>query len=699
MQEALTARFGDGLTAGTDEADGDVRLGTYVSEATEILIGETNRVESLEVYLSLEKGQYAIRMVNGKLVILGYTDTLTQLAAEAFAETVNAAGDVLSLPDNYDVVVEPYAVAVEDSTEAEKPADITPVGELVAAEAEQWVVCEMEFTSSVTYDDPVYTVETDVIFYHAESGTTMTIPAFWDGGTTWRVRFAPTKVGEWSFYTVCTDTENQGLHHRAGTVSCRAYTGELDVYKHGFVKTEAGKNYFMYDDGTPFFYLADTHWTLPLEHLDDYFSEEEHARVGITQEEAEANGITSQFKYTMDYRAEQGYTVIQTQPLGYWTVPGQNGWFADDEGNIYTYGVNDLMLEKFQQYDRYFAYIAEKGLVHSNTQFGYPTALMTEYFGGKITDEQLEKLCRYWVARYSAYPVMWATTQEGDNDYYGDRGDCEATPETNPWKLVMQYIVQYDAYSHPTTCHQEHWDYTRVENSAFDKLEGHTWYAAQYNFSVLGAAPWNAMRDYWNNPGCKPVVNYEGRYDHFWTGTDGARAQGWLAYLNGQVGYGYGVQPIWSIFWSGDDSNNWTGSDELGEFKRNDNWLEGLQAEAGEQVTYIKDLLTEYDWWELAPCFDRSYFYEPGERFTCYSVSHIRNEVYIGYFYGNASLRAELGSFTSMKNGTYEVKLYNCRTGEVAEVYTVEVTDGTYKLPNRTDKNDLVIIAAYQGES
>jgi hypothetical protein len=445
----------------------------------------------------------------------------------------------------------------------------------------------------------------------------------------------------------------------------------------------------MYDDGTPFFYLGDTHWTLALEEIDSYGSVETQKVAGITKEIADQYGITSQFKYIMDYRAEQGYTVIQSQPLGWWTNPGQNGWFADEYQNIFTYGVNDIMLAKFQQYDVYFDYIAEKGMVHSNTQFGYPTALMTEYFAGKITDAELEKLCRYWVARYSAYPVMWATTQEGDNDYYGvDRGDCEATPETNPWLKVIEYVHKYDAYNHPSTCHQEHWSFTSVKNSNFGKLDSHTFYAAQYNTPLNATINWELMREYWNNPGSKPVVNYEGRYDHFWTGTEGSRAQGWIAYMNGQVGYGYGVQPIWSIFWAQNGITDFTGKDESGEFKMDANWLEGLYADAGKQVSYIKSYLSKYEWWRLTPCFNTSYFYVSG---SCkYSVCHIGNELYLGYFYGNNG-SAKLGTLTSMANGEYEVQWFSCITGEYGEAFTVTVTDGTYTLPAKPDAGDWMI--------
>lgn len=689
IKSTIEEKLGISVKDTDDWVQGKPMAGEYISEGAEILVGETNRRESREVYLTLSVGEYAIRAVGNKIVIIGYNDNLTVVATERFINDyiVAAEGGETLIPESLNIIDSAYSSENGKKDEA-IVENITPVGELFKAETEKWVACEIEFESSKEYENPVYTVDTDVVFYNKTSGTALKVPAFWDGGTSWKVRFAPTEVGEWSFYTVCTDTANSGLHHRGGRVICKEYSGDLDIYKHGFVKTEPGKNYFVYDDGTPFFYLGDTHWTLAIEEIDGYGSVETQKVAGITKELADQYGITSQFDYIMNYRAEQGYTVIQSQPLYWWDVNDQI-WFQDGAENIFTLGVNDFMLEKFEQYDRYFKIIADYGLVHSNTQFGYPTTLMSAYFGGKITDEQLEKLSRYWVARYSAYPVMWATTQEGDNDYYGvDRGDCEATPETNPWLKVIDYVHKYDAYNHPSTCHQEHWSFTSVGNSNFGKLESHTWYASQYNTPLNSSINWELMREYWNNPGSKPVVNYEGRYDHFWTGTEGSRAQGWIAYMNGQVGYGYGVQPIWSIFWAQNGITDFNSKDESGEFRMDANWVEGLYADAGRQVSYIKSYLSKYEWWRLTPCFNTSYFYVPG---SCkYSVCHIGNELYLGYFYGN-NTNGKLGKFTAMANGEYEVQWFSCITGEYGDAFTVTVTDGTYTLPAKPDAGDWVI--------
>ncbi len=552
---------------------------------------------------------------------------------------------------------------------------------------QRWVAAEIDLTSDREYDTPVYTVELDVTFTHKKTGKALTLPAFWDGGKRWTVRFALTETGDWSWKTTCSDTAITGLHGNTGQVTCAPYTGDLAIYKHGFLKAESGKPYFMYADGTPFFYLGDTHWTLPMEELD--------GTGGLTEGIAEAKGITSQFRHIMDYRAAQGYTVIQSQQLATWNGGSGNSWIGENNATLYESGVNDHVLGQFQTLDRYFAYIAEKGLVHAHSQFTYPTELIRAWFDVNFydfTEEQLEALCRYWVARYCAYPVMWTTTQEGDNDYYGEN---ICTPEDNPWTLVLEYIAKYDPYDHPSTCHQEHSGATRVYDSAFKDLPAHSWYAAQWSLSAAdGTTPdWRMLREYWGNPGQKPVVNYEGHYDQYWTGTFGSRVQSWGTYLNGQVGFGYGVQPIWSLFWSVNDqkppSGNGTESWDPKQV-----WIEGLYSPAGQQLTYIKAFLEQVEWWRLEPCFDGNEYYIPGG--TNYSVATIENDVYLGYFYGKSAGEPVLGTLTGMKCGEYIIRWMNGQTGEYTQAETITVTDGIWKIPGKPDAGDWALSVRYE---
>jgi len=51
-----------------------------------------------------------------------------------------------------------------------------------------------------------------------------------------------------------------------------------------------------------------------------------------------------------------------------------------------------------------------------------------------------------------------------------------------------------------------------------------------------------------------------------------------------------------------------------------------------------------------------------------------------------------------MKNGEYEVTWLNCRTGEYTESFTVNITDGKYKIPSKPGDGDWTIIVEYVGD-
>ncbi len=164
-----------------------------------------------------------------------------------------------------------------------------PICETEDATTDQWRTIELSFTSDTSYSDSFNELDLDVIFTHTD-GAELKVPAFWNGGNNWMVRFAPTLTGVWTYNTVCTDEANTGLHNKFGCLTCIEYKGDLELYKKGFVKTTADLRYFTYDDGTPFFYLGDTHWNIP------------------------ANSLAN-FKTIIDKRIDQGFTVIQSEPL------------------------------------------------------------------------------------------------------------------------------------------------------------------------------------------------------------------------------------------------------------------------------------------------------------------------------------------------------------------------------------------------
>ena len=177
---------------------------------------------------------------------------------------------------------------------------------------ERWRVVEIEFTSSQSYSNPFYDVDVEATFT-GPNGIVITRPAFWDGDSTWEIRFAPTETGLWSMVTNATEVTDSGLHNVTKTIECIPYEGDLDIYKNGFLKVSDNATFFTYANDIPFFYLGDTHWILPHERFDT----------------SNAPGVASQFKYTVDKRVSQGFTVYQSEPI--WQPHGGGTHDGDDE--------------------------------------------------------------------------------------------------------------------------------------------------------------------------------------------------------------------------------------------------------------------------------------------------------------------------------------------------------------------------------
>ena len=502
--------------------------------------------------------------------------------------------------------------------------------------AETWRAVELSFESDKTYADPFADVTLDLLLYG--NGRLYTVPGFWDGGNTWRVRFVCPAAGTWQCKTVCSDEANAALHGRTATVACTAYSGDLDVYKHGFVTTRYGEKYLTYEDGTPFYYLGDTHWELSHE----------------TWEMVEA---------ICEKRTAQGFTVYQSQPMdcGFNTAVTEN--------------VSEDGLEDLRDLDEKFRIIADSGLTHANSQFFWPLSGMTrliENHGGwtepklkgqlgmkKVTmpdlsdeaKEYLEQLSRYWVARYSAYPVIWTLGQEIDNDPYQN----ETSPwnaVNNPYKYVADYLAKYDPYAHPVTAHQEStgdtvaygnglgtgemhmiW-YPGAQPSAFRNVKAHTMYAPQWHPNLTKRDDYMSARDYWYNGQGKPAVNYEGLYCYLWTKNFGARAQAWASYLTGLYGCSWGGQPTWAYLNGFDrDVDSDDGIDIIRASEKQGDWPDALEYPSSDQVGYMRTFMEQLEWYNLIPRFGNRAYFVPASNVYAYCASNKENTEMVVYFY------------------------------------------------------------------
>lgn len=564
------------------------------------------------------------------------------------------------------------------------PAFIFPLLLLIAGcnmqRSEIWRPAEIVFESGTDYSsEGGDAVILDVVFTNSRSGATLVRPAFWDGGGRFAVRFAPTETGIWSWSTSCPqDKSMDGLH---GSLRCVTYSGGLDIYKHGFVVSPSGKKYLTYADGTPFFYLGDTHWGMYTEEFD-----EPGPHAGST-------GAQSHFKYIVDRRVEQGFTVYQSEPIG--------ARFNLADGKV---DAEDI--PGFKDADRYYQYIADAGLVHANAELFFVSSMSPELGRDTLA---LGRLARYWNARFGAYPVLWTLAQEVDNDFYFERGDNSWYDYTcNPWVTFAEYLHRYDCYAHPLSGHQENRDYTTVSGlgtaegnhpsgggeSAFFSDDvaartGHNWWAVQWSPNIVETSSPEAQMDYWASE--RPAVNYEGRYCYLWTKNFGSRAQGWISFLSGFCGYGYGAIDIWLYQSTYDiDTKSFDGRDVVTPEDKASAWSEALEFESATQMGYMRKELEKLGWWKLKPVFPGQDGFEPSDSTAYAYAKDSAADRHILYFYDDG---IPTGCLTGLDGGKlYRLSWFNPRTGKTEDSQSSAADEsGRMSLPSKPDDLDWVL--------
>lgn len=551
---------------------------------------------------------------------------------------------------------------------------------------EKWIATDISFTTTKTYNKlEQFYVIMDVEFINRDSKKTYNIPCFWDGENIFKARFAPTELGIWDFTTKCETDES--LNGIKGTVECTEYTGDLELYKHGFIKAVSGTKYFVYDDGTPFFYLGDTHWNMFTEEFD---SAGDHA-IGIETD--------SHFKYIVKKRISQGFNMYQSEPLGGFNL---DAGFSEDS------------LKEFQHADKYFKYLADNGITHANAQFFFCTRITEEFFND---GNKLEILARYWCARYSAYPVMWTLAQECDNDMYDEHhpGRTWWNYANNPWVKVAEFMHKYDAYNHPLSGHQESAIWTTItgEGAYFPKKSnggrsvfadddvsarcGHDWWATQWKHPVYKLPHALSAKEYWNSP--KVAINYEDFYCNLWTNNFGARSRAWISILSGLFGYGYGAADIWlykGSFEMDRDAIRMDGYTTITIAEKNIPWSESVELESAYQVGYMKRFFESFDWWKLVPDFDNKVSFTPEDDITLYACATIKNDLYVIYLFSTDTKSGVIGNMDA--DSTYTLQWYNPRTNEYSDTTTIKAntTDNNgspaYELKERPDVNDWVAL-------
>ncbi|HTX19196.1 MAG TPA: DUF4038 domain-containing protein [Bacteroidota bacterium] len=132
-------------------------------------------------------------------------------------------------------------------------------------------------------------------------GFSKRVYGFWDGGDTFRVRFAATAPGEWTWKSGSTP-EDRGLSGKSGSVTAIDWSDaekEQNPLRHGFIRATPNGHALEYADGTPFFAIGDTWYAVGTNRFKWYDNDKERPI-----------DSTAGFKDYVRYRKAQGYNWI-----------------------------------------------------------------------------------------------------------------------------------------------------------------------------------------------------------------------------------------------------------------------------------------------------------------------------------------------------------------------------------------------------
>jgi len=540
---------------------------------------------------------------------------------------------------------------------------------------ETWRAGILSFDSAVTSENPFLDIQIRAEFT-GPSGESVSREAYWDGGKNYKISFAPTVAGEWSYRLFA--PENTGLNGVTGTLNAVPYEGDLDIYRHGFLKV-AGDGYrIVYADGTPFFWLGDTHWGFV---------------AGERWDWSNYPKMDSMFRGMVDKRKAQRFTIYQTNLRASYAPPREgNGmmparmirthyWADGKEGYLpdVEYYQNEI--------DKRMNYIADAGLVN---------AIGLDWANGILgLREPHINMVHYFIARYGALPLVHTIAGEAAG-YVG--GEIREKTIAG-WREIGQEIAKTDGYHQLITAHYN----TRrpFEDYYFDE----PWFDFTLNQAGHGDFPIGNtdFASYRETHVGKPFVEGESMYEGCSTlepiGTrfctpEMMRRVAYIAMQNGASGYTYGAQGIWDTFYEKPAPD--AKPNPMNQFNQfNVTWYEGIEQPGADQLTLMREFYEENDFHTLRPAAGlippHPVFSDPvlaELRMPIPMANADRTEIILYYI---APARGEI-VLAGLPEVTYTVRWFDPRTGEYSDSFTLKSAEGRVTLPAKPDLRDWLIV-------
>lgn len=460
----------------------------------------------------------------------------------------------LSRNTRFDVVAAVLAVASLAATQSSRP----PVP--------RWGLFEATFTSARTSENPLQDTELLVTFT-APSRQTRTVRGFWDGGSTWRVRFSPDEVGRWTYGTAATPELDRGLHGRSGVFQVGAPKGRTRFDRHGPIRVSSSRTFLEHADGTPFFWLADTGW---------------NAALLSTAEE---------WQHYISQRSRQRFTAVQ------WVT---TQWRAAPQGDR----LNELAFsghERININPKFFQRLdAKADALNAAGLLNVPVLLWAIGGGSKpavnpgfaLPEDQAVRLAQYMVARWQAHDVVWILS--GDGDYRGEKSE--------KWKRIGRAVFG-DGPHAPVVLHPGgmHWVGPEFRQETWVDIHGYQSGHGDDDKALRWMTEGPPSKD-WAGA-ARPFINLEPPYEHHFAYQSGKpipphvvrRAVYWSLLNAPPAGVTYGGHGVW-----GWDDGTKPPTDHPGSGTPLP-WKKALVMPGAEQMAHVAAFFASIDFWRLRP--------------------------------------------------------------------------------------------------
>jgi hypothetical protein len=458
------------------------------------------------------------------------------------------------------------------------------------ADIEQWSKLELVFTSEKGYDNPVYDIKNFHATFTSPTGRIKKINGFWDGGNTFKIRFAPDELGTWTYQTTCSDKENSGLHQQQGQFNCLPNKSDLPLYQKGAIQRSKGDYHLSHADGTPFFFTACTAWNGALKSTE------------------------KEWEQYLTHRVKNNYNVIQIVTTQW------RGAEKDQYGEVAFTGSGKISInpEFFKRIDEKVDRINAHGLVAAPVLlWALPVGTGRELSPGYyLPDAEAVLLAKYMVARYGGNQVIWFLGGDGQyTDEYEQR-----------WKTIGRQV--FGEMEHPGVVAQ----HPRGSSWIGEIYKEEDWldivgYQSSHNNqqSVVDWINKGPMAQQWDKLPARPLINLEPNYEEIGfriTAEDVRNASYWSIFATPLAGITYGANGIWPwIQKEGDLVENHGNPGGKGPTP----WYESIDFPGSRQIGYLSGFIQQFNWWTLKPAPDLL-VEQPGEQIFNHFIPVVTND-------------------------------------------------------------------------